>query len=141
MKSFSKSVAVLATVALAQTGDEFENYNLNLEEIADILGAYDLGEYGNDYGTNYGGQVESSAEDAPVTAEELLNVDYNTVETTEVIGEYEEAIDGQGTGSLFFLLLVRGLPGSLLSERALKRTKAFGKLRHLRGKNQHRQAR
>jgi len=95
MKSFSKSVAVLATVALAQTGDEFENYNLNLEEIADILGAYDLGEYGNDYGTNYGGQVESSAEDAPVTAEELLNVDYNTVETTEVIGEYEEAIDGQ----------------------------------------------
>jgi hypothetical protein len=95
MKSFSKSVAVLATVALAQTGDEFENYNLNLEEIADILGAYDLGEYGNDYGTNYGGAVESSAEDAPITAEELLNVDYNTVETTEVIGEYEEAIDGQ----------------------------------------------
>lgn len=94
MKSFSKSVAVLATVALAQNGDDLDINSLNLEEIADILGAYDLGDYGNDYGVNYDAS-EASAEDAPVTAEELLNVDYNTVETDDVIGEYEEAIDGQ----------------------------------------------
>ena len=103
MKSFSKSVAVLASLALAQNYDDFEVLGAEtIEEIANLLGNYasyisgiDL----SDYGTNYEGQVESSAEDAPVTAEDLLNVDYKVDETDDVIGEYEEGIDGQGLGS------------------------------------------